>query len=75
MRRWKYDGFILGQTVNAHIKEAAYYQTQNGEQEYQKYFHGYLLWTYYGPEVNTCSDEIGDLGTKQSRWKIELTLF
>jgi hypothetical protein len=52
--RWRiYNGLIPGQTVNAHIKEAAHCQTQKGEEEYQKHFHGCLLWTYYRPEVNT----------------------
>jgi hypothetical protein len=48
MRRWKYNGLILGQTVNAHIEEAAHCQAQNGKYDYQKYFHGCLLWTYHG---------------------------
>jgi len=52
MRRWKNNGLVLGQTVNADIKETTYRQTQNGEYDYQKYFHGCLLWTYYVPEVN-----------------------
>jgi hypothetical protein len=47
-RRIFYNGLIPGQTVNAHIEEAAYRQTQKGEYEYQKYFHGCLLWTYHG---------------------------
>jgi hypothetical protein len=53
MGRRIYNGLIPGQTVDAHVKEAANRQTQNGEQEYQKYFHGYVLWTYYVPEVNS----------------------
>jgi hypothetical protein len=53
MGRWKYNGLIPGQAVNAHIKEAAYRQTQKGEDNYQKYFHGCLLWTYHRPEVNS----------------------
>jgi hypothetical protein len=52
-RRIFYNGLIPGQTVDAHIKEAAYRQTQKGEYEYQKYFHGCLLWTYHRQEVNT----------------------
>jgi hypothetical protein len=52
--RWrKYNGLVLRQTVNAHVKEAAHLQTQNGEENYQSYFHGCLLWTYYVPEVNS----------------------
>jgi len=53
MRRWKYNRLVQGQTVNADIEEAAYCQTQNGEYDYQKYFHGCLLWTYHDAEVNT----------------------
>ena len=52
MRGWKDDGLVLGQAVDAHVKEAAYCQTQNGEDDYQEYFHGCLLWTYHRPEVN-----------------------
>ncbi len=52
--RWRIcNGLVLRQTVNAHVKEAAHLQTQNGEQDYQRYFHGCLLWTYYRLEVNT----------------------
>lgn len=52
--RWRiYNGLILGQTVNAHVKEAAHCQTQKGEYESPKYFHGCLLWTYHRSEVNT----------------------
>ena len=53
MGRRKYNGLIPGQTVNAHIEEAAYRQTQNGEYDYQEYFHGCLLWTYHRSEVNS----------------------
>jgi len=52
--RWRIcNGLILRQAVDAYIQEAAYYQTQEGEQEYQEYFHGCLLWTYYVSEVNS----------------------
>ena len=47
------NGLVLREAVDAHIQEAAYYQTQDGEQEYIQYFHGCLLWTYYVPEVNS----------------------
>jgi len=88
--RWRIcNGLVPGQAVDAYIKEAAHYQTQDGEQDYKEYFHGCLLWTYYMSEVNTCSDEIGVIarrsffchcesqfiGTKQSGWKIELPSF
>jgi hypothetical protein len=53
MRWWKCNGLVPGQTVNAHIEEAAHCQTQNGEDDYQDYFHGCLLWTHHRPEVNT----------------------
>lgn len=52
MRRWKYNRLIPGQTVDAHIEEAAHGQTKKDEDDYQKNFHGCLLWTYHGPEVN-----------------------
>jgi hypothetical protein len=52
MRRWKYNRLFLRQAVDAHVKEAAYRQTQKGEYDYQEYFHGCLLWMYHGPEVN-----------------------
>jgi hypothetical protein len=52
VRRWKYDRLVLRQTVDANIEEAAHCQTQDGEYDYQDYFHGCLLWTYYVPEVN-----------------------
>jgi hypothetical protein len=51
--RWKYNGLVLGQTVDAHIEEAAHGQTQKGEYDYEKYCHGCLLWTYGSPEVNS----------------------
>jgi hypothetical protein len=50
---WEYNGLVPGQTVDAHIEEAAYRQTQDGEDDYQKDFHGRLLWTYRKPEVNS----------------------
>ena len=46
------DGLILREAVDANVEEAAYYQTQDGEQEYVQYFHGCLLWTYYVAEVS-----------------------
>ena len=52
MRRRICNGLILREAVDAHIEEAAYQQTHDGEQEYQEYFHGCLLWTYHRPEVN-----------------------
>ena len=48
MRWWKYNGLVPGQTVDAHVEETAHCQTQNGKYEYSKYFHGCLLWMYYG---------------------------
>jgi hypothetical protein len=64
MRRRICDGLILREAVDAYIQEAAYDQTQDGEQEYEEYFHGCLLWTYYVSEVNTCSDEIGVIASR-----------
>jgi hypothetical protein len=47
--RWrKYNGLVLGQAIDAYIQEAAHLQAQNGEENYQDYFHGCLLWTYHG---------------------------
>ena len=47
------DRLVLRKTVDAHIQEAAHHQTQDGEQEYEQYFHGCLLWTYHRSEVNS----------------------
>lgn len=52
VRWWKHNGLAAGQTINTHVEEAAHCETDDGEQHYQGYFHGRLLWTYDGPEVN-----------------------
>jgi hypothetical protein len=44
---WIRNGLVLRQAVNTHIEEAAYFETQDGEDDYQKYFHGRLLWTHH----------------------------
>jgi hypothetical protein len=50
VRGWKHDGLVLRQTVDAYIKKTAYRQTQKGEDGYQEYIHGCLLWTYWRPK-------------------------
>jgi hypothetical protein len=47
------NGFILRQAVDAYIQEAAYDQTEDGEEKYQEYLHGCLLWMYCVPQVNS----------------------
>ena len=49
----KYNGLAPGQAVDAHVEEAAYRQTQDGEDDYEGDFHESLLWTYHMPEVNS----------------------
>ena len=47
------DGLVLRKAVDANVQEAAHHQTHDGEQKYEQYFHGCLLWTYHRPEVNS----------------------
>ena len=43
----------MREAVDAYIQEAAHHQTDDGEQNYQAYVHGCLLWTYDRSEVNS----------------------